>query len=114
MQPEIKNIPQQLGQYLYQQINEPWLEAQLILNCEDESVLECKAHYQTAADISEQPITVTDEIVDLFNTLLENATKHQPENWMRAIFTITRQGQFNLNFERDNNDDDVITAQQTH
>ncbi|MBB1336026.1 DUF600 domain-containing protein, partial [Pseudoalteromonas sp. SR41-6] len=36
MRPEIKNIPQQLGQYLYQQINEPWLEAQLILNCEDE------------------------------------------------------------------------------
>ncbi|MBB1420273.1 DUF600 domain-containing protein, partial [Pseudoalteromonas sp. SG44-1] len=42
------------------------------------------------------------------------ATQHQPENWTRAIFTINRQGQFNLNFERDNNDDDVITAQQTH
>ncbi|MFK3857883.1 DUF600 domain-containing protein [Pseudoalteromonas rhizosphaerae] len=112
MRPEIKNIPQQLGQYLYQQINEPWLEAQLILNCEDENVLECKAHYQTAADTSEQPITVTDEIVDLFNTLFEKATQHQPENWTRAIFTINRQGQFNLNFERDN--DDVITAQQTH
>ncbi|MBB1482222.1 DUF600 family protein [Pseudoalteromonas sp. SG41-2] len=99
MQPDIKHIPQQLGQYLYQQINEPWLEAQLILDCEDEN---------------EQPITVTDEIVDLFSTLFENATKHQPKNWTRAIFTINRQGQFNLNFERDNNDDDVITAQQTH
>ena len=114
MQPDIKNIPQQLGQYLYQQINEPWLEAQLILNCEDENVLECTAHYQTADDASERPITVTDEIVGLFNNLFEKATKHQPENWTRAIFTINRQGQFNLNFERDNNDDDVITAQQTY
>ncbi|MFK3873765.1 immunity protein YezG family protein [Pseudoalteromonas rhizosphaerae] len=114
MQPDIKNTPQQLGQYLYQQINEPWLEAQLILNYEDESVLECKAHYQTASDASEQPITVTDEIVGLFNTLFDKATQHQPENWTRAIFTITRQGQFNLNFERDNNNDEVITAQQTH
>ncbi|MDN3380437.1 MULTISPECIES: immunity protein YezG family protein [unclassified Pseudoalteromonas] len=114
MQPDTKNIPQQLGQYLYQQINEPWLEAQLILNCEDVNVLECTAHYQTEDDTSDQPITVTDEIVDLFNTLFESATKHQPENWTRAIFTISRQGQFNLNFERDNTDDDVITAQQTH
>ena len=114
MQPDIKSIPQQLGQYLYQQINEPWLEAKLILDCEDENVLECTAHYQTASDASEQPITVTDEIVDLFSTLFESATKHQPENWTRAIFTIIRQGQFNLNFERENTDDDVITVQQTH
>ncbi|MBB1471371.1 DUF600 family protein, partial [Pseudoalteromonas sp. SG41-5] len=63
---------------------------------------------------SEQPITVTDEIVDLFNTLFEKATQHQPENWTRAIFTINRQGQFNLNFERDNTDGGVITAQQTY
>jgi len=113
MQPEIKNIPQQLGQYLYQQINEPWLEAQLILNCEDENVLECKAHYQTV-NSNEHPIIVTDAIIELFNTLFYKATQHQPENWTRAIFTINRQGQFNLNFERDNNDDDVITAQQTY
>ncbi|MFK3857880.1 MULTISPECIES: HNH/ENDO VII family nuclease [Pseudoalteromonas] len=74
MQPDIKNIPQQLGQYLYQQIKEPWLEAQLILNCEDESELECKAHYQTAVDANEQPIAVSDEIIELFSTLFENAT----------------------------------------
>ncbi|MBB1471354.1 DUF600 domain-containing protein, partial [Pseudoalteromonas sp. SG41-5] len=55
MQPDIKHIPQQLGQYLYQQINEPWLEAQLILDCEDENQLECKAHYQTEDDENEQP-----------------------------------------------------------
>ncbi|MDQ9090396.1 DUF600 domain-containing protein [Pseudoalteromonas haloplanktis] len=114
MQPEMKNIPQQLGQYLYQQINEPWLEAQLILNCEDENELECKAHYQTANNSNEHPIIVTDTIIELFNTLFENATKHQPENWTRAIFTINRQGQFNLNFERDNTGDEIITAQQTH
>ncbi|MDN3380443.1 MULTISPECIES: immunity protein YezG family protein [unclassified Pseudoalteromonas] len=110
MQPDTKNIPQQLGQYLYQQINEPWLKAHLILNCEDENKLECTAHYQTADDSSEQPITVTDEIINLFNTLFENATKHQPENWTRAIFTINRQGRFNLNFERDNTDEDITTA----
>ncbi|MBB1396070.1 DUF600 domain-containing protein [Pseudoalteromonas sp. SG44-8] len=110
MQPNIKNIPHHLGQYLYQQINEPWLEAQLILNCEDENVLECEAHFQTADDSSEHPIAVSDAIIETFKTLFENATKHQPENWTRAIFTINRQGQFNLNFERDNNDDDVITA----
>ena len=114
MKPDITNIPQQLGQYLYQQINEPWLKAQLILNCEDENVLECKAHYQTAADTSEQPITVKDEIVNLFKQVFDKATKQQPENWTRAIFTINRQGQFNLNFERNNHDDDVITAQNTH
>ncbi|MDN3380440.1 MULTISPECIES: DUF600 domain-containing protein [unclassified Pseudoalteromonas] len=114
MQPDIKNISQQLGQYLYQQINEPWLEAKLILNCEDEDQLECIAHYQTADDSNEHLIPVSIEIVDLFNVLFVKATKHQPENWTRAIFTITRQGQFNLNFERDNTDDDVITALQTH
>ena len=110
MQPEIKNIPQQLGQYLYQQIKEPWLEAQLILNCEDKGLLECQAHFKKADDSSEQPITVTDEIVDLFNTLFVNATKHQPENWTRAIFTINRQGQFNLNFERENTVHDIIVT----
>ena len=80
MQPDIKNISHHLGQY------------------------------QTAADTSEQPITVTDEIVDLFNTLFVNATKHQPENWTRAIFTINRQGQFNLNFERENTVHDIIVT----
>ena len=111
MQPNIKNISHHLGQYLYQQIKEPWLEAQLILNCEDESELECKAPYQTADDSSEQPITVTDEIVGLFKQVFDKATKHQPEKWTRAIFTINRQGQFNLNFERENTVHEVITAQ---
>ena len=36
MRPDIKNIPQQLGKYHYQQINEPQLEAQLI--CIRESI----------------------------------------------------------------------------
>ncbi|WP_211842126.1 immunity protein YezG family protein [Pseudoalteromonas sp. NEC-BIFX-2020_015] len=57
---------------------------------------------------------MTDEIVDLFNTLFKNATQDQPENWTRAIFTITHQGQFSLDFERDNHDDDVIIAQSAH
>ena len=109
MNRDVKHIPQQLGQYLYQQIKEPWFEAQLILNCEDENVLECKAHYLTTDDTNEQPIIVTDAIIELFNTLFENATKHQPEDWHRAVFTITRQGQYNLEFERDNDNVEVLT-----
>ncbi|GAA69793.1 hypothetical protein P20429_3938 [Pseudoalteromonas sp. BSi20429] len=47
MQLDIENTQQHLGQYLYQQIKEPWLEAQLILDCENNNVLECKAKYIT-------------------------------------------------------------------
>lgn len=114
MQPDIKNISQQLGQYLYQQINEPWLEAQLILNCENNSEVNCKAHFIKADDKVKHEVSVSDNITELFKTLFDHAIKNEVENWQRAIFTITRQGQFNLNFERDNNDDGVITAQQTY
>ncbi|GAA69791.1 hypothetical protein P20429_3936 [Pseudoalteromonas sp. BSi20429] len=46
----------------------------------------------------------------MFKTLFDHAIKNEVEDWQRAIFTITRQGQFNLNFERDNNDEEVIAA----
>jgi predicted nucleic acid-binding Zn-ribbon protein len=114
MLPDIKNIPQHLGQYLYQQIKEPWLQAHLILDCENNNVLECKAHFIKADDDTQHSITVSDAITALFKTLFDHAIKNETENWQRAIFSITRQGQFNLNFERDNNDEEVITAVQTH
>jgi predicted nucleic acid-binding Zn-ribbon protein len=114
MQPDIKNIPQQLGQYLYQQIKEPWLKAHLILDRENNNVVECKAQFIKADDDTHHAIAVSDEITAFFKTLFDHAIKNETENWQRAIFTITQQGQFNLNFERDNNDEEVITAVQTH
>lgn len=114
MQPDIKNIPQQLGQYIYQQIKRPWIEAQLILDCESNNVFECKAHFIKADDDTHHAIAVSENITALFKTLFDHAIKNEVEDWQRAIFSITRQGQFNLNFERDNNDDDIITAQQTY
>ena len=112
MQPDIKNIPQHLGQYLYQQIDAPWLEAHLILDCEN-NVVTCKAHFIKADDDTQHSITVSENITKLFKTLFDHAIKNETENWQRAIFSITRQGQFHLNFERDN-DEEVITAVQTH
>ncbi|WP_277054816.1 immunity protein YezG family protein [Pseudoalteromonas marina] len=114
MQPNIKNIPQHLGQYLYQQIKEPWLKAHLILDCENNNILECKAHFIKADDDTQHSITVSENITKLFKTLFDHAIKNEAENWQRAIFTITRQGQFNLNFERDNNDEEVIAAVEIH
>ncbi|MBB1403327.1 immunity protein YezG family protein [Pseudoalteromonas sp. SG45-1] len=113
MQPDIKNIPQHLGQYLYQQIKEPWHEAQLILDC-DNNVIECKAHFIKADDETQHAIAVSENITELFKTLFDHAIKNEVEDWQRAIFTITRQGQFNLNFERDNNDEEVIATVPTH
>lgn len=111
MLPEIKNIPQHLGQYLYQQIDAPWLEAHLTLDCEN-NVVTCKAHFIKADDETQHAITVSENITELFKTLFDHAIKNEVKDWQRAIFTITRQGQFNLNFERDN-DEEVITAVQT-
>ena len=113
MQPDIKNIPQQLGQYLYQQIDEPWLEALLILDCENNNVLECKAHFIKPDDDTQHAIEVYENITDLFKTLFDHAIKSEADDWQRAIFTITRKGQFNLNFERDN-DEEAIAAVEIH
>ncbi|MDP2566748.1 DUF600 domain-containing protein [Pseudoalteromonas marina] len=109
MQPDIKNIPQHLGQYLYQQIKEPWLKAQLILDCEN-NVVTCKAHFIKADDETQHAIIVSENITELFKTLFDHAIKNEVDDWQRAIFSITRQGQFNLNFERDNNDEKVIAT----
>jgi hypothetical protein len=112
MQPDIKNIPQHLGQYLYQKIDAPWLEAQLILDCEN-NVVTCKAHFIKADDETQHAIIVSENITELFKTLFDHAIKNEVDDWQRAVFTITRQGQFNLNFERDNNDEKVIATVQT-
>ena len=52
---------------------------------------------------------MSENITALFKTLFDHAIKNEVEDWQRAIFTITRQGQFNLNFERDNDDEEVIS-----
>ncbi|MBH0052475.1 DUF600 domain-containing protein [Pseudoalteromonas sp. SWYJZ19] len=113
MQPNIKNIPQHLGQYLYQQINAPWIEAHLILDCENNNILECKAHFIKPDDETQHAIAVSENMTALFKTLFDHAIKNEVEDWQRAIFTITRQGQFNLNFERDN-DEEAIAAVEIH
>ncbi len=61
-------------------------------------------------DETQHEVAVSDAITALFKTLFDHAIKNETENWQRAIFTITRQGQFNLNFERDNNDEEVIAT----
>ncbi|MBG9997037.1 DUF600 family protein [Pseudoalteromonas sp. NZS127_1] len=113
MQPDIKNIPQHLGQYLYQQIDEPWHEAQLILDCDNNNAIECKSHFIKSDNETQHAIAVSKNITELFKTLFDHAIKNETENWQRAIFTITRQGQFNLNFERDN-DEEAIAAVEIH
>ncbi|MBB1307441.1 DUF600 domain-containing protein, partial [Pseudoalteromonas sp. SR43-5] len=84
MQPDIKSIPQHLGQYLYQQIDEPWFEAQLILDCENNNVLECKAHFIKTDDKTRHAIAVSENITELFKTLFDHAIKNEVEDWQRA------------------------------
>ncbi|WP_350643634.1 hypothetical protein, partial [Psychrobacter sp. HY3-MNA-CIBAN-0198] len=75
--------------------------------------VECKAHFIKADDETQHAIAVSENIIALFKTLFDHAIKNEVEDWQRAIFTITRQGQFGLSFERDNNDEEVITAVNT-
>ncbi|MBH0077979.1 DUF600 family protein, partial [Pseudoalteromonas sp. SWYJ118] len=72
------------------------------------------AHFIKPDDETQHAIAVSENMTALFKTLFDHAIKNEVEDWQRAIFTITRQGQFNLNFERDNNDEELISAVQTH
>ena len=94
-------IPQQLGQYLYQQINDDWSKAMLVLDCQHDEVITCQAFYEKEADETQHPIAVSGHIIDLFKTLFDSAIQNQPENWQRAIFNLTRQGKFNITFEQE-------------
>ena len=98
-------IPQQLGQYLYQQINDDWSKAMLVLDCQHDEVITCQAFYEKEADETQHPIAVSDHIIDLFKTLFDSAIQNQPENWQRAIFKLTRQGKFSIAFDKENNDE---------
>ena len=98
-------IPQQLGQYLYQQINDDWSKAMLILDCQHDEVITCQAFYENEADETQHPIAVSVHIIDLFKTLFDSAIQNQPENWQRAIFKLTRQGKFSIAFDKENNDE---------
>ncbi|MCG9736226.1 DUF600 domain-containing protein [Pseudoalteromonas shioyasakiensis] len=98
-------IPQQLGQYLYQQINDDWSKAALVLDCQHDEVITCQAFYEKEADETQHPIAVSDHIIDLFKTLFDSAIQNQPENWQRAIFNLTRQGNFSIAFDKENNDE---------
>ena len=71
-------IPQQLGQYLYQQINGDWSKAMLVLDCQHDEVITCQAFYEKEADETQHPIAVSDHIIDLFKTLFDSAIQNQP------------------------------------
>ena len=103
--PHNSQIPQQLGQYLYQQINDDWSKAMLVLDCQHDEVITCQAFYEKEADETQHPIAVSDHIIDLFKTLFDSAIQNQPENWQRAIFKLTRQGKFSIAFDKENNDE---------
>ncbi|MCZ4250129.1 DUF600 domain-containing protein [Pseudoalteromonas shioyasakiensis] len=98
-------IPQQLGQYLYQHINGDWSKAMLVLDCQHDEVITCQAFYEKEADETQHPIAVSDHIIDLFKTLFDSAIQNQQENWQRAIFNITRQGKFSISLDKENNDE---------
>jgi hypothetical protein len=98
-------IPQQLGQYLYQQINDDWSKAMLMFDCQHDEVSPCQAFYEKEADETQHPIAVSDHIIDLFKTLFDSAIQNQPENWQRAIFNLTRQGKFSIALDKENNDE---------
>ena len=101
MNTDVKHIPQQLGQYLYQQINDDWSKAMLVLDCQHDEVITCHAFYENEADETQHPIAVSDHIIDLFKTLFDSAIQNQPENWQRAIFNLSRRGKFNITFEQE-------------
>ncbi|GGF02989.1 immunity protein YezG family protein [Pseudoalteromonas gelatinilytica] len=94
-------IPQQLGQYLYQQINDDWSKAVLVLDCQHDKVISCQAFYENEADETQHPIAFSDRIIDLFKTLFDSAIQNQPENWQRAIFNLSRRGKFDITFEQE-------------
>ncbi|WP_017217324.1 hypothetical protein [Pseudoalteromonas sp. NJ631] len=106
MREENRQVPQQLGQYLYQQIKEPWSEARLVLDYHDDNMPRCSAfYYDTSTPKQAHVIPVSDEISVLFLSLFENATSNQEENWQKAIFSVKRSGQFSLNFETADNEE---------
>ncbi|MEJ6475919.1 hypothetical protein [Pseudoalteromonas piscicida] len=105
MREEDRLVPQQLGQYLYQQIFEPWSEARLVLDYHDDNMPRCSAfYYDTNIPKQAHVIPVSDEIFALFLTVFENATSNQAENWQKAVFSVQRNGQFSLNFETADNE----------
>ena len=108
MNTDAKHIPQQLGQYLYQQINDDWSKAMLVLDCQHDEVITCQAFYEKEADKTQHPIAVSDHIIGLFKTVFDSAIQNQPENWQRAIFNLTRQGKFNITFEQEGSTEENV------
>ena len=101
----IDAIPQQLGQYLYQYIDQAWFEAELILE-QTETTYDCWAYYfPMEAPLEQIDISVSDDIAALFKLLYDHGINSQPEQWQRVIFSIKPNGQFSINFEKDNDDE---------
>ncbi len=103
-----------LGQYLYQNINQPWLSAKIILEytqhnsyAHSESI--CSASF-IPGDIKEstiqhiQTIPVTPAITANFALLFQDGVQQSNRSWRRAIFSIKPNGDYALNFEMDEAD----------
>ncbi|SFC77836.1 hypothetical protein [Pseudoalteromonas denitrificans] len=105
-----KQLSKSLGQYLYQNINQPWLSALMILdypkkNDTHDTEIQCSASFipekQNNSDNQTVEITITAEIKEKFEQLFNLATEQSDEKWHRALFSIHRNGNFSLNFEND-------------
>ncbi len=97
--PQQKILIKFLGQYLYQNIKQPWLSAKIQLSYEDSDV-KCRASFVTDSNTTES-IAIPENIQQSFEQLCEHAKTNSPENWQRAIFNIERSGNYSLNFELD-------------
>ncbi|WP_199524067.1 hypothetical protein [Pseudoalteromonas sp. bablab_jr011] len=58
MNTDAKHIPQQLGQYLYQQINDDWSKAMLVLDCQHDEVITCQAFCEIAALVARDAVAI--------------------------------------------------------
>ncbi len=94
-----KYLIKTLGQYLYQNIKQPWLSAKIQLSYENSDV-KCSSSFITE-DNTAKIIEIPENIQHSFEQLCELAKTNSPENWQRAIFNIERSGNYSLNFELD-------------
>ncbi len=79
-----KYLIKTLGQYLYQNIKQPWLSANIQLSYENSDV-RCSATFIAENDQIEA-IDIPENIKQSFEQLCELAKTNSPESWQRAIF----------------------------
>ncbi len=86
---EQKYLIKTLGQYLYQNIKKPWLNAEIQLSYDNsrngqEHKTRCNARFVNEDSITES-IEIPVNIQQSFELLCKHAKTNSPENWQRAI-----------------------------